>query len=164
MRVLGVDPGTNLIGFGVIEGRNKIPSYIYHSVVDLRRIKENSQKLTRAFKEINWLIDNYNIDVISLEKAYGGKDYHASDLLNQVRGVIILAAGLNNISVYEYPPAKVKKIITGNGRAEKFEVAKVLEYTLSVKLGGKYDATDALAIALTHFYICGEKNDRLSKR
>ena len=164
MRVLGVDPGTNLIGFGVIEGRSKIPSYVYHSVVDLRKIKRNSQKLTRVFKEINWFIDNYKVDVVALEKAYGGKDYHASDLLNQVRGVIILAAGLNNISVYEYPPAKVKKIVTGNGRAEKFEVAKVLEYTLSVKLGGKYDATDALAIALTHFYICGEKHDRLSER
>ena len=152
MRILGIDPGTKIVGLGIIEIRDKKAYYIHHSSLDLRREKDSNKKLVEVFKKVSEIINQYNINEISLEKAYRGKDYHASELLNQVRGIILLIGGLKNIPVYEYPPAKVKRVVTGNGRAEKFEVARIVEYTLSQKLEGAYDSTDALALALCRYY------------
>ncbi len=165
MRILGVDPGTRFLGIGIVEGRSSGLLYIWHEVLNLDNVKDNKEKLVKVFNKITDLIKHYDIDTISLEKAYIGKDYHASELLNQVRGVILLSAGLSKIPVFEYPPAKVKKIVTGDGRAEKSVVAKILELTFSMNFESRYDATDALALAVCHFYISKteERYDRIFK-
>ncbi len=156
MRILGIDPGTKIVGLGIIEVKDGKISYVHHSSLDLRREKDSRKKLVQVFRKVSEIVTQYRIDEISLEKAYSGKDYHASELLNQVRGIILLIGGLKNIPVFEYPPAKVKRIVTGNGRAEKFEVARIVEYTLSQKLDGTHDSTDALALALCRYYVSKE--------
>ena len=165
MRILGVDPGTRFLGIGVVEGRDSGLSYIWHEVLNLSRIKDGKEKLVAVFNRVGELVSGFGIDVIALEKAYSGKDYHASELLNQVRGVVLLVAGLKGIQVYEYPPAKVKRVVVGNGRAEKSEVAKVLELTFSISIQDRFDATDALALALCHYYVSREREryDRFSE-
>ncbi len=155
MNILGVDPGTKVVGAGIIKV-SSAPNYVFHDSLFLGKIKGHSEKLVEVFNFLTNLIRNYSINVIALEKAYYGKDYHASELLNQVRGVVFLLAGLNKIDIYEYPPAKVKKTVTGDGRADKASVSKVVELTLSRKIQGSSDATDALAIALCHYYITKE--------
>jgi len=153
MIILGIDPGTQILGIGIIKAEKNSPVYKFNKDLILKKIKDRRIKFTTIFNEINNIIDEYSIDEISLEKAFTDKDYHASEMLNQVRGIIWLISGLRNIPLSEYAPAKVKKILTGNGRADKISVQKIVELTINKTFTGTTDSIDALAIALCHYYL-----------
>ncbi len=159
MVILGIDPGSRFLGLGIVGDSGGGLNYLWHDTLNISRVRETKDKLVAVYRSVLKAVEDFHVDVIAVEKAYGGKDYHASELLNQVRGIVMLVAGLSGVDVFEYPPAKVKKIVTGNGRAEKGEVAKILELTFSMEFGkDRYDATDALAIAVCHYYVSRERN------
>ena len=153
MNILGIDPGTQILGIGIIKSEKNQPVYLFNKDLILKKIKDRGTKFTVIFNEINNIIDEYSVNEISLEKAFTDKDYHASEMLNQVRGIIWLISGLRNIPLSEYAPAKVKKILTGNGRADKITVQKIVELTINKRFTKTTDSIDALAIALTHYYL-----------
>ena len=153
MVILGIDPGTQILGIGIIKSENGVVTYLYNDDLYLKKIKNREEKYKTLFDEIKKVIELYSIDAIALEKAFTDKDYHASEMLNQVRGIIWLISGITQIKLFEYAPAKVKKILTGNGRADKLTVKKIVELTLKKEFGKTSDSIDALAIALCHHYL-----------
>ena len=137
--ILGIDPGTQILGFGVIGINSKGPYYIDMGVFDLRKIED-------PFEE-------YQPDQLAVESPFYGKNAQVILKLGRAQGAALTAAVMRGIPVAEYAPRKAKIAICGNGAASKEQVAMMISKTLKVELNPKYlDATDALAIALCHHY------------
>jgi len=152
--ILGIDPGTNILGFGVVRidtmGR---PHYIDMGVVDLRRMPDVYQKLQIIFEKVGALCDLHHPDDLAIESPFYAKNAQVIFKLGRAQGVAMVAALSRNVPVFEYAPRKAKMAICGNGAASKEQVALVVEKTLGINIEAKYlDATDALAIAMCHFY------------
>ena len=151
--ILGIDPGTNILGYGVIRVDSKGPHYETMGVFDLRKIKEPFEKLANIFSGVNELIAEYAPDELAVESPFYGKNAQVILKLGRAQGAAITAAVMHGIPVTEYAPRKAKIAICGNGAASKEQVAMMIQKTLKVDLDPKYlDATDALAIALCHHY------------
>ena len=151
--ILGVDPGTNILGFGVIAVDSKGPRYVDMGVFDLRKIKDPFEKLANIFAGINELIEIHKPDHLAVESPFYGKNAQVILKLGRAQGAALTAAVMHGIPVAEYAPRKAKIAICGNGAASKEQVAMMIQKTLKVELDPKYlDATDALAIALCHHY------------
>lgn len=151
--ILGIDPGTNILGYGVIRIDSKGPHYVTMGVFDLRKIKEPFEKLANIFSGINELIEEYHPDELAVESPFYGKNVQVVLKLGRAQGAAITAAVMHGLTVAEYAPRKAKIAICGNGAASKEQVAMMIQKTLDVQLDPKYlDATDALAIALCHHY------------
>lgn len=151
--ILGIDPGTNILGYGVIRIDSKGPHYVTMGVFDLRKIKEPFEKLANIFSGVNELIEEYHPDELAVESPFYGKNVQVVLKLGRAQGAAITAAIMHGLSVAEYAPRKAKIAICGNGAASKEQVAMMIQKTLKVQLDPKYlDATDALAIALCHHY------------
>lgn len=151
--ILGIDPGTNILGFGVIGVNSKGPFYKDMGVFDLRKIKDPYEKLANIFAGVSELIAEHQPDYLAVESPFYGKNAQVVLKLGRAQGAALTAAVMKGIPVAEYAPRKAKIAICGNGAASKEQVAMMIQKTLKVELDPKYlDATDALALALCHHY------------
>ena len=153
MRIIGIDPGTNLLGFGVIDVVRGEPVLVDMDVLDLRKEADAYDKLQRICLEIGRVCDTYRPDVMALESPFLGKNAQVIFKLGRAQGAAIIAAVSRGIAVHEYAPRKAKVAITGNGSASKEQVANMISRLLKVELNPSHlDATDAVAIALCHHF------------
>lgn len=150
---MGIDPGTNLMGFGVIAVIAGKPVYQDMGVVDLRKEPDHFAKLKAVSIRVAELMDIYKPDALSIESPFVDKNPQVMLKLGRAQGAAITAALQRGIPVYEYAPRKAKVAITGSGSASKEQVCTMIQRLLGVQLDVKHlDATDALAIALCHYY------------
>jgi crossover junction endodeoxyribonuclease RuvC len=152
MIILGVDPGTNFTGFGVINCTNNNFNRITHGIIRLPSSKPISLRLEIIYNELDKLIKLYSPDEFAIETAFYGKNVQSAMKIGYARGVAILAAVHNNIPLSEYSPREVKKSVVGNGAASKEQVSYMIKTLLSIRTKMKYDESDALAIALCHAF------------
>ena len=151
--ILGIDPGTNILGFGIVRVDSHGPHYVDMGVFDLRKIKDPFEKLANIFAGVTELLEEYQPDELAVESPFYGKNAQVILKLGRAQGAALTAAVMKGIPVAEYAPRKAKIAICGNGAASKEQVAMMIQKTLKVELDPKYlDATDALAIALCHHY------------
>lgn len=153
--ILGIDPGTNLLGYGVIEipaGKTQ-PVCLSLGIIRLGKFEDHAQKLKAIFDRISQLIDGFKVDEMSIEAPFYGKNVQSMLKLGRAQGVAIAAALNKDIPVFEYEPLKIKQSVTGRGNATKQQVAEMLKHTLNlIEAPETLDATDGLAAALCHFY------------
>lgn len=151
--ILGIDPGTNLLGYGVISVDNNGPEFVDMGVLDLRKEKDAYRKLGLIYEKISWLIDYYEPSAVACESPFYGKNAQVILKLGRAQGAAITAAAHKGVDVYEYAPREAKMAIVGNGAASKEQVNVMVQKTLGISFDPKYlDATDALGIALCHHY------------
>ena len=151
--IFGIDPGTAVIGYGLIkEVGNKI-ELISLGVVKMEKIDDHMLKLQRIFEKTIALIDNYNPDCLAIEAPFYGKNIQVMLKLGRAQGVAMAAALSRNVAIMEYAPRKIKQSITGNGNATKEQVAAMLQTLLKFKETPEFlDATDGLAVAVCHSF------------
>jgi crossover junction endodeoxyribonuclease RuvC len=151
--ILGIDPGTIVMGYGLIEvNQNKI-TLLDMGVLQPGKIKDTYKKLHLIFETVCGLIVKYQPTTFAIEAPFFGKNVQSMLKLGRAQGVAIAAAISHGIEVTEYSPKKVKQSVTGNGNANKEQVMKMLEQILNFKDSSKYfDATDALAVAVCHHF------------
>lgn len=151
--IIGIDPGTNILGFGIIHVDRRGPHYVDMGVFDLRKIKDPYEKLANIFAGVTELLEIHHPDALAVESPFYGKNAQVILKLGRAQGAALTAASLKGVEVAEYAPRKAKEAICGNGAASKEQVSMMIQNTLKVDLDPKYlDATDALAIALCHYY------------
>jgi len=150
--ILGIDPGTQILGFAILKGGSK-PSLIEMDVLKLTKEKDIYARLQIIHARIIELIKQHKPTHFAIEAPFFGKNVQSMLKLGRAQGVAIAAAMHYQLPVTEYAPKKVKQSITGNGNADKDMVWKMLERVLAIKKQPKYfDATDALGVALCHWY------------
>ena len=155
--ILGIDPGTTIMGFGLIKVENKKMSFIQMNELQLSKYADHYKKLKLIFERTIELIDNYHPDEIAIEAPFFGKNVQSMLKLGRAQGVAMAAGLSREIPITEYLPKKIKMAITGNGNASKEQVAKMLQSQLKIgKLPKNLDATDGLAAAVCHFYNSGK--------
>jgi crossover junction endodeoxyribonuclease RuvC len=153
MIILGVDPGTNITGYGLIEYTNNKFRRISHGIIRLPSKKSLSQKLEIIYNELDKLLKTYKPDEFVIETAFYGKNVQSVLKIGYARGVSILAAVHNKVPTNEYSPREVKKAVVGKGAASKQQVNYMVTTILnSKKIKFKPDESDALAIALCHAF------------
>ena len=152
--ILGIDPGTRLLGFGVIRAVGKKAQYVDMGILDLRKEEDAYTKLRAIHECISEVCRSYHPDELAIESPFYGKNAQVVLKLGRAQGAAIIAALESGVSsVTEYAPRKAKEAIVGNGAASKEQVSLMLEKTLGVQLKAEHlDATDALAIALCHHF------------
>ncbi|MDA8595968.1 crossover junction endodeoxyribonuclease RuvC [Flavobacteriaceae bacterium] len=154
--ILGIDPGTTIMGFGVIRIQGKSMEFIQMNELILTKYKDPYIKLKLIFERTIELIDTFHPDEIALEAPFFGKNVQSMLKLGRAQGVAMAAGLSREIPVTEYLPKKIKMAVTGNGNASKEQVAKMLQSLLNLKsLPKNLDATDGLAAAVCHFYNSG---------
>lgn len=161
--ILGIDPGTTIMGFGLIKIINKNMELIRMDELMLKKYDDHYLKLKLIFEHTIQLIDTYHPDEIAIEAPFFGKNVQSMLKLGRAQGVAMAAGLSREIPITEYSPKKIKMAITGNGNASKEQVAKMLQSLLKIKeLPINLDSTDGLAAAVCHFYNGGnttsEKN------
>jgi crossover junction endodeoxyribonuclease RuvC len=155
--ILGIDPGTKIMGYGIVKATGNKPSLIEMGVCNFSRITDQYLKLEQIFNDTLRLIDTYNPDELAIEAPFFGKNVQSMLKLGRAQGVAISAALSRQIPIFEYAPRKIKLSITGQGAASKEQVAAFLKSILLFKdIPKNLDATDGLAAAMCHFY---QRND-----
>ncbi len=156
--ILGIDPGTTIMGFGLIHQKNKEISLICMDVLHLHKLANHETKLKRIFDKTLAIIDHYQPDEMALEAPFYGKNVQSMLKLGRAQGVAMAAGLYRGIPITEYSPKKIKQSITGNGNASKEQVAGMLKsLNLIEELPKHLDATDGLAAAVCHYFQGGEK-------
>lgn len=153
--IIGIDPGTHIMGYGVIRVLNKKPQLITMGVIELSRFESHYLRLRRIFERVQGLITQYLPDEMAIEAPFFGKNVQSMLKLGRAQGVAMAAALSRDIPICEYAPLKIKMAITGNGQASKEQVAEMLKRTLNIpqeNMLPQLDATDGLAVAMCHFY------------
>ena len=151
--ILGIDPGTTIMGFGLIKVKDKKMSLILMNELNLTKYKDHYLELKLIFERTISLIESYNPDEIAIEAPFFGKNIQSMLKLGRAQGVAMAAGLVREIPIQEYSPKKIKMSITGNGNASKEQVAKMLQSLLKIeKLPKNLDSTDGLAAAVCHFY------------
>jgi crossover junction endodeoxyribonuclease RuvC len=151
--IMGIDPGTNIMGFGIIKITGKNMELLDLVEYKLPSKDDHSVKLSKIFKKTSELIKSYSPDLIAIEAPFFGKNVQSMLKLGRAQGVSIAAALNSNIPITEYSPKKIKMAITGNGNSSKEQVAKMLKSMLKIKeLPKNLDSTDGLAAAVCHFF------------
>lgn len=159
--ILGLDPGTNVMGYGIIEIKKPAISLLQFGVIHLSRSESHELRLKKIFDRVLSLIDEYNPDEVALEAPFFGKNVQSMLKLGRAQGVAMSAALSRDIPIIEYAPKKVKQSVTGNGNASKEQVAKMLMTLFTIKeLPKLLDATDALAVAVCHHFQKGGSEPR----
>ncbi len=151
--ILGIDPGTLVMGYGLIRVEGKKASLIDMNVLKLSRLKDHYERLQLIHARVNELIQEYKPTCFAIEAPFFGKNVQSMLKLGRAQGVAIATAMQAGLTVAEYSPKKVKQSVTGNGNSDKEQVWLMLQRILSIKERPDYlDATDALAVAVCHFY------------
>lgn len=159
--LIGIDPGTNILGYAIIEVRNKKLILIEHGLVKLAHLKSQQLKLKKIFERLQQLIDIHLPKEMAIEAPFYGKNVQSMLKLGRAQGVAIAAAITKGVAITEYAPKKIKLSVTGNGNASKEQVAAMLETILKVKIeSSTFDSTDALAAAVCHYF---QTSNRLGK-
>ncbi|MDD6393643.1 MAG: crossover junction endodeoxyribonuclease RuvC [Prevotella sp.] len=156
--ILGIDPGTNVMGYGVLKAVGNKAEMVVMGVIDMRRESDPYLRLGRIFERVTSIIDTYLPDEMAIEAPFFGKNVQSMLKLGRAQGVAIAAAIHHDVPIHEYAPLKIKMAITGNGAASKEQVAGMLQRLLNIKKGDMpdfMDATDALAAAYCHFMRLG---------
>lgn len=160
--ILGLDPGTNIMGYGIITIKSSKINLLQFGVIHLGKVDSHELRLKKIFDRVLSLIDEYHPDEVALEAPFFGKNVQSMLKLGRAQGVAMSAALYREIPIVEYAPKKVKQSVTGNGNASKEQVAKMLMMLLSIKEVPKLlDATDALAVALCHHYNNGQEKTKV---
>src|ERR1051325_6111962 len=151
--ILGIDPGTNIMGYGAVHLLGKEMKLLSAGIISLQKIKDHPLKLKRIFEGTVELIELHTPDELAIEAPFFGKNVQSMLKLGRAQGIAIAAAITREIPVFEYSPKKIKHSITGNGNASKEQVAAMLQKLLLIKNLPHYlDATDALGAALCHHF------------
>lgn len=151
--ILGIDPGTNIMGYGLIQNKNNSIELLTLGVVKLAKLNNQPLKLKRIFESTLEIIDKYKPDEFSIEAPFYGKNVQSMLKLGRAQGVAIAAALYRLVPIFEYSPRKIKQSITGNGNASKEQVSAMLCTLLKMKEAPEfYDATDGLAAAVCHHF------------
>ena len=151
--ILGIDPGTTIMGYGLIQIKEKKMELLQMGVLHLSKLNSHALKLKRIFERTLTMIDEYKPDELAVEAPFFGKNVQSMLKLGRAQGVAMAAGLYRNIPIFEYSPKKIKKSITGNGNASKEQVAAMLKSLLTIKEMPKHlDATDGLAAAVCHFF------------
>ena len=154
--ILGIDPGTTVMGFGLIKVVGKSMTFLQLNELDLKKYSDHYLKLKLIFERTVELIDTHHPDEIAIEAPFFGKNVQSMLKLGRAQGVAMAAGLSREVPITEYSPKKIKMAITGNGNASKEQVAKMLQSVLNLKsLPKNLDATDGLAAAVCHFYNQG---------
>ncbi len=157
--ILGIDPGTTIMGFGLIKVYDKKMKFIQLNELKLKKYDDHYLRLKHIFERTIELIDEYKPDEIAIEAPFFGKNVQSMLKLGRAQGVAMAAGLSREIAITEYSPKKIKMAITGNGNASKEQVAKMLQSLLSIKeLPKNLDSTDGLAAAVCHFYNSNKIN------
>ena len=155
--ILGIDPGTTVMGFGLIRVVGKQMEFMQIDELMLKKYNDHYTKLKLIFDRTIHLIDTYHPDEIAIEAPFFGKNVQSMLKLGRAQGVAMAAGLSRQVTITEYSPKKIKMAITGNGNASKEQVAKMLQSLLNMKqLPKNLDATDGLAAAVCHFYNAGK--------
>lgn len=152
--ILGIDPGTNIMGYGVISVVGNHPKLVVMGVVDMRREHDMYLRLGKVFDRVTGIIDEFLPDEMAIEAPFFGKNVQSMLKLGRAQGVAIAAAIHHSVPIHEYAPMKIKMAITGNGHASKEQVAAMLQRLLNIRqeqMPEFMDATDALAAAYCHY-------------
>ena len=159
--ILGIDPGTTIMGFGLIKVKGKNMEFLQLNELQLKKYSDHYVKLKLIFERTLELIDNFNPDEIAIEAPFFGKNVQSMLKLGRAQGVSIAAALNFNIPITEYSPKKIKMAITGNGNSSKEQVAKMLKSMLNIKeLPKNLDSTDGLAAAVCHYFNFDSENEK----
>lgn len=151
--ILGIDPGTTIMGYAVISAGHPEPQLLLMGLLDQRKIADHYQRIARIFERTLELVDAYKPDALSIESPFYGNNIQSMLKLGRAQGAAISAALYRSVPVFEYAPRKIKQVITGYGNASKEQIANLLERILKTELKPEtYDATDGLAAALCHYY------------
>ncbi len=166
--ILGIDPGTNIMGYGVLKissattvsGRrtNQQATMVTMGIIDLRKFEDAYLKLGHIFERVTGIIQSYLPDEMAIEAPFFGKNVQSMLKLGRAQGVAIAAAIERSVPIHEYAPMKIKMALTGNGNASKEQVAGMLQRLLKIpqdEMGRFMDATDALAAAYCHYLQMG---------
>lgn len=149
--VLGIDPGTNLCGYGVLEVEGRKMKVIAAGTLDLHRIDDRYYRLGHLLERVTNLITTFKPASLAIEAAFYGKNVQSMLKLGRAQGVVMAVASDRGVPIYEYSPREVKKSITGMGSASKQQVAKLLEGIVGCKMDfPTQDASDGLAVAVCH--------------
>lgn len=151
--ILGIDPGTTIMGYGLIHIKGKNMELLQMDVLHLAKLSSHELKLKRIFERTLAMIDEYKPDELAVEAPFFGKNVQSMLKLGRAQGVAMAAGLYRDLPIFEYSPKKIKKSITGNGNASKEQVAAMLKSLLTIKEMPKHlDATDGLAAAVCHFF------------
>ncbi len=157
--IMGIDPGTNVMGYGVLGVNGKQAEMMVMGVIRLNKFDDHYMRLRHIYERISGLVKEYLPDEMAVEAPFFGKNVQSMLKLGRAQGVAIAAALSRDVPVKEYAPLSVKMAITGNGSASKEQVANMLRRLLNIpeqQMPHLLDATDALAVALTHHYESGK--------
>ncbi len=152
--ILGIDPGTIVMGYGIIRIEGKKPILEAMGVLQLNKYEDHYVRLKKIFERVLSLIDQYHPDELAIEAPFFGKNVQSMLKLGRAQGTAISAALSRDIPIFEYAPLKIKMSLTGNGQASKEQVAGMLQRILHISKDNmlpQLDATDGLAAALCHF-------------
>ncbi|MBK1439771.1 crossover junction endodeoxyribonuclease RuvC [Parapedobacter sp. ISTM3] len=151
--ILGIDPGTTVLGYGIIKETGRMLSLVSLGVVKLDHLDDHGLKLQRIFQKTSNLIEQYQPDCVALEAPFYGKNIQVMLKLGRAQGVAMAAALNKDIPIFEYAPRKIKQSVTGNGNAAKEQVAAMLKTLLRFEETPQFlDATDGLAVAVCHAF------------
>ena len=159
MKVLGIDPGSETLGWGVVEGEN-----LKYNLVDFGTVRSSpkekfSKRLMKVYQGVSAVIEKFQPDVISIEEAFYAVNVNVAMKLGQVRGAMLILGELAGLEIAEYSPRLVKQTVVGYGNAEKHQVQEMVRLLLKLKkVPEPHDAADALAIAICHFHHAGVQN------
>ena len=151
--ILGIDPGTNILGYGLIGiNKNKI-ELISTGIVRMQQLENHQLKLKKIFESITHIIDEYLPDEVAVEAPFFGKNVQSMLKLGRAQGVAMAATLVKDLPIVEYAPRKIKQSLTGKGSASKEQVAHMIKNLLKLNsLPKELDATDGIAVAICHFY------------
>lgn len=158
--IMGIDPGTQVMGYGILRILNNKPSMMAMGVLNMRPNESHYLRLSQIYESVISLIEEYLPDELAIEAPFFGKNVQSMLKLGRAQGVAIAAAISRDIPICEYAPLKIKMSITGNGRAAKEQVAFMLQKILKIpteSMPKQLDASDGLAVALCHFYQSGSQ-------
>lgn len=159
IRILGIDPGSRYTGYGIIDSVSNKITHVTHGTVSLQNSKDTpvEKRFLKLYQELNPVIEKFHPDVVAIEKVFFAKNAQSAIKLGQARGAVLLIAGINHLTVYEYNPTEIKRSLSGHGRSDKTQVAKMVELILGKQEFETEDASDALAIAICHAQMAFSK-------
>lgn len=159
--ILGLDPGTNVMGYGVIQALGNRLKLLQFGVIQLSKYESHELRLKKIFERVLGLVDQFIPDEVALEAPFYGKNVQSMLKLGRAQGVAMSAALYREIPIVEYAPKKVKQSVTGNGNASKEQVARMLMQIFDLReLPKLLDASDALAVAVCHHYQNGTEKGK----
>lgn len=155
MRVLGIDPGSRHLGWGVLERTGTRVAHVAHGVVDAVEAGALAERLVAIDDALVQVIDEQRPDVAAVESLFFAKDAQSAAKLGHARGVVLLRLARSRVPIHEYPPALVKRSVAGRGAADKRQITALVTAILKLGAPPREDAADALAVALTHLSTAG---------